>query len=205
MYVPEHFAEKNVAHAHALMRAHSFATFVSVVEGAPFATHVPLLLDAERGPLGTLVGHLARANPHAQAFDGRSASLAIFRGPHAYVSPRWYASPRNVPTWNYVAVHAAGRARAIEDADQVRALLARSADLYEAGAPAPWSADAVPDYVAKLVRGVVAFEMPIERLDAKCKLSQNKSPADRAGVTSALRAQGDPDAVAIAAAMEALA
>ncbi|RIL06693.1 MAG: FMN-binding negative transcriptional regulator [Proteobacteria bacterium] len=205
MYVPPHFAETDVASLHARMRAHSFATLVSWLDGAPFATHVPLLLDAERGPLGTLVGHVARANPHARAFDGAAPSLAIFAGPHAYVSPRWYATSPNVPTWNYVAVHATGRVRAVEDAARVRALLARSAALYEAGADAPWSPDAAPAYVEKLLRGIAAFELPIERLEGKRKLSQNKKPSDRAGVVAALRAQGDEASAAIAAEMEALA
>jgi transcriptional regulator len=205
MYVPKHFAETDVAKLHALVRAHSFATLVSTVDGALFATHVPLLLDADRGPLGTLVGHVARANPHARAFDGATPSLAIFGGPHAYVSPRWFAGGPNVPTWNYVAVHAAGALHELADPERVRALLARTAAQYEAGAESPWRFEAVPDdYGARMMRGIVAFELPIERLEGKRKLSQNKSPADRAGVVAALRAQGDPDGAAIARAMEAL-
>ena len=206
MYVPKHFAESDAAKLHALMRAHAFATLVSWQDGAPFTTHVPLLLDAERGPLGTLVGHVARANPHAASFDGASPALAIFLGPHAYVSPRWYASAPRVPSWNYQAVHATGTLRRIDDPASVRALLARSAAIYEAGAPGAWSLDSVPvTYASGAMKGIVAFELPIERLEGKWKLSQNTTPADRAGVVTALRAGGDPEAVAIAAAMEALA
>ncbi len=205
MYVPPHFAETDVAKLHALMRAHSFATLVSWRDGAPFATHVPLLLDAERGPLGTLVGHVARANPHAHSFDGASPALAIFLGPHAYISPRWFASTPNVPSWNYLAVHATGSLRGVEDPESVRALLARSASVYEAGADDAWSLASVPvDYAKGAMRGVTAFELPIERLEGKWKLSQNKRVEDRAGVAAALRAARDPSGIAIAAAMESL-
>lgn len=205
MYVPKHFAETDVARLHALMGEHAFATIVSTLDGAPFATHVPLLLDADRGRLGTLVGHVARANPHARAFDGTTPTLAIFHGPHAYVSPRWYQTAPAVPTWNYVAVHATGRARVIDDASRVRAVVARTAALYEAGADAPWTADAVSEHVGKRLPGIVAFEMPIEAIEGKRKLSQNTTPADRAGVVAALRAQGDAASVAIAREMESLA
>ena len=205
MYVPEHFAETDVAKLHALMREHAFATLVSWQDGAPLATHVPLLLDAERGAFGTLVGHIARGNPHAASFDGASPALAIFLGPHAYVSPRWYASAPRVPSWNYLAVHATGTLRRIDDPASVRALLACSAAVYEAGAPGAWSLDSVPEpYANGAMRGIVAFELPIERLEGKWKLSQNMQPADRAGVAAALRAAADPSGVAIAAAMDAL-
>ena len=205
MYAPRHFAEPDPDRLHALVRAHAFATLVSWLDGEPFATHVPLLLDAERGRLGTLSGHLARANPHWRAFDGSARALAVFHGPHAYVSPRWYAGAPNVPTWNYVAVHAVGAPRVVEDAGAVRALLERSAALYEAGAAAPWTPAALPARVAEgLQRAIVAFELPIERLEGKRKLSQNKTAEDRAGVVAALRAAGEPAGLAVAREMEAL-
>jgi len=204
VYVPNHFAETDVAKLHALVREHSFATLVSWLDGAPFATHVPLLLDAERGAFGTLIGHVARANPHARAFDGATPALAIFRGPHAYVSPRWYASEPNVPTWNYVAVHVSGRPRVVDDAAQVRRVLSRTAAIYEAGADEPWTPEGVASYVEKLQRGIVAFEMPIETLHGKRKLSQNKPAADRAGVVAGLRASGDAESLAVAREMEGL-
>ncbi len=205
MYVPTHFAETDVARLHALVRAHAFATLVSAVDGAPFATHVPLLLDAERGALGTLVGHMARANPHWQAFDGGSPTLAIFHGPHAYVSPRWFASTLNVPSWNYEVVHASGAPRLLEDPAVVRGLLERSAATFEAGAATPWTlASVTENYVAGLQRGIVAFEIPIVRLEGKRKLSQNKSADDRAGIAAGMRAEGLADEIAIASSMESL-
>jgi transcriptional regulator len=206
VYVPGYFAESDRARLHELVRAHPFATLVSLAEGEPFATHVPLLLDPDRGANGTLLGHVARGNPHWRLFDGGSPALAIFHGPHAYVSPRWYAGGLNVPTWNYVAVHASGRPRLIEDAAAVRALLERTAALFESGAREPWSPAALPAaYVEGLQRGIVGFELPIEKLEGKRKLSQNKGAADRAGVVAALRALGDPAGLAVAAEMEALA
>lgn len=202
MYVPRPFAETDVARVHALVRAHPFATLVSAVGGVPFATHLPLLLDASRGALGTLEGHVAGPNPHADAFDGATPALAIFHGPHSYVSPRWYAGSPNVPTWNYVAVHAVGRPRQVSDAARVRDLLARTAALFE-GAKQPWSLADVPEsWAAGMARAIVAFELPIDELQGKRKLSQNKTAADREGVIAALRAAGDEQSLAVAAHME---
>ena len=204
MYVPRHFAATDRDELHAHVRAYGFSTLVSVRDGAPFATHVPLLLDAARGPLGTLLGHVARANAHAERFDGRTPALAIFHGPHAYVSPRWIASEAAVPTWNYTAVHATGSPRVLEDPRDVRALLERMAETYEARAADPWTLDRLAARVADgLQRAIVAFELPIERLEGKRKLSQNKSPADRTGIIDGLRAEGDVASHAVADAMSA--
>jgi len=205
MYVPRPFAETDVARLYALVRAHPFATLVSALDGLPFASHLPLLLDASRGALGTLEGHVAGPNPHADAFDGATPALAIFHGPHSYVSPRWYAGGPNVPTWNYVAVHAVGRPRPLSDAARVRDLLARTAALFEAGAEKPWSLAEVPEaWAAGMARAIVAFELPIDELRGKRKLSQNKTAADRDGVIAALREAGDEQSLAVAAQMEAL-
>ena len=202
MYVPRPFAETDRARLHALLRQHPFATLVSTLGGEPFATHVPLLIDPARGPLGTLSGHVARANPHWRAFDGRTPALAIFHGPHAYVSPRWYPTGGQVPTWNYVAVHATGAPRVVEEPAAVRALLARMAAEYEASARDPWTPSRLPERVAEgLQRAIVAFELPIARLEGKRKLSQNKGPADHAGVLAGLRGEGDPASLAVAAAI----
>jgi transcriptional regulator len=205
VYVPRPFAESDLGRLHATLRGSPFATLVSVLDGELFATHVPLLLDEGRGPLGTLLGHVAGANPHVRALAGPAPALAIFRGPHAYVSPRWYAGSPNVPTWNYVAVHARGVPRRIDEPARVRALLARTAAQFEAGAAEPWSLEAVPaEWAAGMQRAIVAFELPIERLEGKAKLSQNKNAADRAGVIAALREEGDAASAAVAACMESL-
>src|SRR5438477_3101686 len=114
MYVPPHFAESDPAALHAFVERHSFGLLVSQVGGVPFATHLPLLLDRAAGPHGTLVGHVARANPHWRHLAGQT-TLAVFAGPHAYISPSWYQAENMVPTWNYTAVHATGPVEVVED------------------------------------------------------------------------------------------
>jgi transcriptional regulator len=200
MYVPEAFAERELDVLHGWMQRHAFALLVSARNGALEATHLPLWLEPGRGPHGTLFGHVARANPHWRSFDGATRALAVFSGPHAYVSPRWYRKP-GVPTWNYVAVHAEGVPRIVDDPEAVRALLVRLTETHDG--PGGW--DAIPaDLVARLSKGIVAFELPIERLVGKRKLSQNKGGEDRAGVVAGLHASGEPEALAIAALVESL-
>lgn len=200
MYMPRHFAEDDRATLHRLIRDYGFGLLITAIDGVPFASHLPLLLDAERGEHGTILGHVAKPNPQWRGFDGATQALAVFQGPHAYVSPSWYATQPAVPTWNYAVVHAYGRPRVLDDA---LATVRRLADSHEAGLPEPWSVDRLPaDYRDTQLKGIVAFEMPIDRLEGKFKLNQNKSAADRAGVVAGLRARGDPDSEAVAALME---
>ncbi len=200
MYVPEHFAERDPAVLHAFLRQHAFALLVTAKAGAFEASHLPLWLDAERGSHGTLYGHVARGNPHGRCFDGTTRGLAVFTGPHAYVSPRWYERP-SVPSWNYVAVHAEGVLRPLDDPAQLRLLLERLTEGYEgAGGFAALS----QEIVGRLSHGILAFELPIETLTGKRKLSQNKTAADRAGVIAGLEAQAEPNALAVAALMRSL-
>lgn len=198
MYVPQAFCIDDQGTLHAFMRQYSFATLV--IGGAePFATHLPLLLDASRGPHGTLVGHFARPNPHWQLDHAKTGSVAIFHGPHAYVSPSWYRSGAPaVPTWNYAAVHAAGRLAVIEDAVYTADLLERMVAVYEGGKPQPWTNPLPPEVTDKLIAAVVAFEMPIERLEGKFKLGQNRKREDQVGAIEGLEAAGDEDSFALA-------
>jgi transcriptional regulator len=199
MYVPEPFAERELPVLHGWLRRYPFALLVTAAGGELAATHLPFWLDPARGPRGTLYGHVAKANPHWRSFDGSVRALAVFSGPHAYVSPRWYESA-GVPTWNYVAVHAEGAPRRIEDGEEVERLLQRLTETYEGeGGYA-----ALPqDLVARMVRGIVAFELPIERLTGKAQLSQNKGAGDRAGVIRGLEAQAEPQARELAALLRA--
>lgn len=202
MYVPGAFREEDLPALHALMQEHAFALLVSGGAEGPFASHLPLWLEPEQGRFGTLYGHMARPNPQWCRFDGRSEALAVFSGPHAYVSPRWYASPRQVPTWNYVAVHAWGVPRVLDDAVEVHGVLRRLTERYEA-ADGGFRVDELPmSQLDGLARGIVAFALPIARLAGKRKLSQNKSEADRRGVMAGLRAAGDVASAAVAAEME---
>ena len=189
MYVPESFAETDRARLWAFLRKHDFATLITAVGTTPFATHLPILLD-ERGEQGTLLGHMARANPQWRAFDGTSEALVIFQGPHAYVSPTWYATHPSVPTWNYTAVHAYGTPRLLDDEAAVRDVLRRTTSLYEADGQ--WSLDGLPDaYMRGMMCGIVAFEIPIARLEGKFKLSQNRDAEDRGRVADALDDRAD--------------
>ena len=207
MYVPEVFAMAHEAYAHEVIDGYGFALLVTAADGAPQASHLPFLLEPEHGPKGTLIAHMARANPQWRDLERLSAgggeALVIFQGPHAYVSPNWYVGEQAVPTWNYLAVHAYGVPRLIKDSVRVRAVIECLLDRHEGGHAAPWRIDSQKgSYVAAMLRGIVAFEVPIARLEAKAKLSQNKGPQDRAGVVPGLRETGDPQAAALADIME---
>jgi transcriptional regulator len=193
MYIPEVFRETQLDVLHSFIRAYSFGTLVSRVAGELFASHLPLLLDSERGSTGTLVGHMARANPHWQGFEEPGPVLALFQGPHAYISPSWYATELSVPTWNYVAVHASGTPRIIRDREQLLHLLDRTVRTYESGFETPWQISRLPEsFVEKLSAAIVGFEIPIERLEGKVKLGQNRSREDREGMLAGLAAGADP-------------
>src|SRR5207248_822568 len=166
MYVPPHFAESDPATLHAFIERHSFGLLVSQVNGVPFATHIPLLLDRTAGPHGTLLGHVARANPQWREIAGQTA-LAVFSGPHAYVSPTWYEAEHMVPTWNYVAVHAYGRAQPVEDRDAVLEIVRRSVVVYEAAMPRPWALDPSSTFVDRLLSQIVGFRIEIEQIEGK--------------------------------------
>jgi transcriptional regulator len=170
------------------------------------ATHIPLYLDAEYDGDGNgrLLGHVARANPQWQDFDGERQALAMFWGPHAYISPNWYVSENLVPTWNYATVHAYGAPRVIDDTDETIAVLGLLTGTYESDATGNWSVDEMDDAVLRdMTKGIVAFEMPIERLQGKFKMNQMKKPEDAASSAAGLRGLGDAMADVVAAEMEA--
>jgi transcriptional regulator len=201
VYIPAAFREDDRATLLAFMRAHSFVTLVSIVDGSPVASHIPLVITVEDETV-TLSGHLAKANPQHQAF-GQGESLAIFGGPHAYVSPSLYENRESVPTWNYIAVHAYGTPRPLRYGDDSAALRRHMQEMiasYESVYQAQW--DSLADRFREgLMGGVVAFEMPVARLEGKYKLSQNRSHTDQARVAEALLASDDPAARATGAAM----
>lgn len=192
MYIPAHFNVDDRAAKHALIEAHPFGTLIVTLGGKCEATHLPFLLDRSARPHGRLRAHMSRANPSWHTFDGTAEALAIFMAVDGYISPDWYTSEHQVPTWNYVAVHAYGAPRELDDADTIRLLDELSARHERALAPkSPWTTDKLDaDYFAKLRRAIVAFEIDVTRLEAKAKLSQNKTAADVAGAASALEAQG---------------
>jgi transcriptional regulator len=188
LYVPAHFEMRERAAAARLMHDHPFATLIT--PGAPMhVSHLPLLLVHDCEPHGTLLGHFARANPHWQA-AAEVPSLAVFHGPHAYVSPSWYSDPaRAVPTWNYAVVHAHGVLAIVDDPVETRAILDALVQRFENGREAPWQFAMPPRERDALVGAIVAFRLRIRRIDAKFKLSQNRSPQDRTRVMAALDAE----------------
>jgi len=203
MYIPPAFAVTDHDTLFDLIEQNSFGLLVSQRNGEPFATHLPLLVDRCSAPSGKLIGHMARANPHWQSFDGMHEGLIIFSGPHAYISPSWYATSPAVPTWNYAAVHVYGTPRLLE-ADQLSGLLARLVSHYEAGNERPWQYDLPEDYRQRMERAVVGVEVPITRIEGKFKLGQNRTVEDRRGMLTRLKV-GHADGQALAAFMEAYA
>jgi len=204
MYTPAAFREDRPEILHPLIRGARLATLVSNgADGVPEVTHVPLSLTAD----GTrLIGHLARANPHAQALAQAGRAVAIFHGPEAYVSPNWYPGKAEhhkvVPTWNYEAVHAAGPVEMVEDPAALHAIVSELTREKEAAQPRPWAvADAPEPFVAGQLRAIIGLVLRIETLIGKRKLSQNRSAADREGATAGLAASADPRDQAVAAAM----
>ncbi|MGV3662192.1 MAG: FMN-binding negative transcriptional regulator [Prosthecobacter sp.] len=191
MYTPAAFRIEDRATLDAFMRRHSFAVIVTHDGAVPHATHMPVLLDAERGPHGTLVSHMARANPQWKHFANQQEVLVIFAGPHAYVSPAWYEEKLNVPTWNYTAVHVYGVPRLVEDPQRFAQMLHDLVEFNEAGRENRWSGDIPAEYRDQIMRGAVGVEIEITRVEGKFKLNQNRSAADVQGVIAALSASVD--------------
>lgn len=193
MYLPKHFAVSDPDRLHDLMRAFPLATIVTHGPDGLEANHVPLLLDTESGPHGTLRGHVARGNPLArQTVD--SEILVIFQGHECYISPSGYATKAEhgkvVPTWNYCAVHAYGHPRVIDDADWLLAQLTALTAEHEAGLAKPWAVgDAPADYIEKMLGAIVGIEIVIERLIGKWKVSQNQPAVNQASLVEALAGQ----------------
>jgi transcriptional regulator len=203
MYVPAAFAEPDLARLHDLIERNSFGLLVSQVEGKPFASHLPFLLERTAGPHGTLVGHVARANPQWRGAGGQTA-LAVFSGPHAYVSPTWYEAEQVVPTWNYVAVHAYGRFQIVEDRDALLAIVRDSVRFYEQAMPRPWSIDGSRTFLDRMLAQIVGFRIEVETIEGKWKLNQNHPAERRRKVVRALRERGDENAVAVADLIQAM-
>jgi transcriptional regulator len=199
MYVPGHFKEENPDALCDAIRASRFGVLITAVEATPFASHLPMHFDPAEGPHGTLYAHVARANVHWQHFSGSGDSLAIFTGPNAYISPNWLGGQNAVPTWNYVAVHAYGRPRIIEETDQVLDVLAHLSSDNETVKTGLWTADKMdPAVLRGMLKGIVAFAMPIDRIEGKRKMSQNKSSGVQQSAVTGLRQMHDPGSDAVA-------
>jgi transcriptional regulator len=193
VYIPPLFAVHNRSAIFDLVEQHSFAALVTNGERGMMASHLPFLVDREAGENGTLLAHMARANPQWHEFDGGDEALVIFQAEHGYISPAWYEVHPSVPTWNYAVAHAYGVPRVISDEVRVRALLQRLVHTHESPRDDPWPMELPDDYYGQMVKGIVAFEIPITRLEGKFKLSQNRPPADQRRVMDRLTDSHEAD------------
>jgi transcriptional regulator len=188
MYIPKSFAVEDAETLYPFMRAHNFATLVTQHDGQMVATSLPFMVDSERG---VLKAHLARANPQWKHFDG-SEALVLFQGAHAYISPSWYTEHPSVPTWNYSAVHVYGAPTIIDDEAARRLMLQELVKNHEQGRTPEWEMALPEDYLQKMLKAIVVFEIPMMRVEGKFKMSQNRSEIDRESVIAHLSASLDP-------------
>jgi transcriptional regulator len=196
MYVPAQFKEDRVAVLHDAIRKYGFGTLVTSSEEGLEASHLPLLLDPEPAPLGTVLGHLARANPQWQRVKPGTEALAIFLGPNTYITPSWYPTKQEsgkvVPTWNYLAIHAYGTLSFFDDPGELRAHVSKMTDTHESPRAAPWAvSDAPESFVQGMLRAIVGFKLRVTRLEGKWKMSQNRPAQDVEGVLKGLAREDD--------------
>jgi transcriptional regulator len=204
MYIPKLFEEKRLDVLHSFVREHPFGALVVLSANGLDANHLPFEIDTDSGPFGTLHCHVSRSNPVWRDFSPTTEALAIFQGPNTYITPTWYPSKqetgKDVPTWNYIIVHARGPLRVIDDVRHVRAHLEKLVTRNEAGRPHPWRiTDAPEDYVNKQLSLIVGIEIPLTSLVGKWKLGQNRLLHDRHGMLKGLLEANTPETVAMAA------
>jgi transcriptional regulator len=197
MYLPEHFKEESPERIKALIQENAFGMLVSAPQGQPFVSHLPFLFEPSSGAQGKLFGHMARANMHWEHLASGEEVLVVFQGAHAYVSPSWYATP-GVPTWNYAVVHLRGKPRIMGSEAELEALLERQTHVYEQKQPSPWKPDLAGERRTKLLGLIVGFEIEITDIQAKFKLSQNRSAEDRMRVVAELENSGNPMEASVA-------
>jgi transcriptional regulator len=195
MYLPKSFEQTDLTEMHKLMQTNNFATLVTIHEKLPFATHLPFYLIPEKN---LLVAHMARANPQWRSFEDNSEVLVIFQGAHAYISPSWYETALNVPTWNYIAVHAYGKLRILEEYTELYNMLKSLVAYHESGFEHAWQMDLPQDYMDKMMKAIVGFEISLTKLEGKYKLSQNRHETDQKLVVEHLSQQIDPLSQAVA-------
>jgi len=207
MYIPRANQETRIPIIQKLMEDHPFASLITMGSSGLFATHIPMVLERDASPHGLLRCHISRANPQWREFSPDLEALAIFSGPQHYITPSWYPEKQEtgkvVPTWNYAVVHAYGHLRVIEDPNWLMAHLQSLVKINEAEFPTPWKIEDAPaDYIASQVKGIVGFEMVIERLEGKWKVSQNRSEEDRGGVADGLAELNTADSLAMKSLVE---
>ena len=200
MYIPEFNRQEDRSTILAFMRANPFAILITTAEAIPFATHLPFLID-ETGDQIVVQGHMARANAHWKSMKESEESLVIFHGPHAYISPSLYESRKSVPTWNYAAVHVYGEPTLFSDEEGLRATLHRMIDTFESSYMAQWS-ELSEQYQSQMMKHIVGFEIKVKRLEAKFKLSQNRTKGEQARVIECLNQSKDSNVSGVAELMQ---
>lgn len=189
MYIPEHFRLRHHQDAIAFMRANPFAILISTTDEGPYATHLPLSIHADQNQF-VLRGHVAKANPHWRYLEQNPECLAIFHGPHAYISPTNYTARESVPTWNYAAVHVYGNARIFSEEGDVHAMLNELMQTFEPTYREQWETLS-PKYRENMLRQIVGFAITVTKLEGKFKLSQNRPKEDQANVLASLDKSDD--------------
>jgi transcriptional regulator len=207
MYIPRHNEEKRVSVMHELIVSQPLGTLVTLGSSGLFASHIPMILENDGSEFGVLKGHISRANTQWRDFVPTVDALAIFSGHQHYITPNWYPGTREhgkeVPTWNYVVVHAYGPLKVIEDKDWLLTNVEKLTNIHEAGSPGPWKvSDAPQDFIASLLNGIIGVEIPIQRLEGKWKVSQNRTEGERKGVIEGLAKLNTPESLAMKALVE---
>ncbi len=204
MYQPPHFREERLDVLHALIRSHPLGLLISNSADGPIADPLPFLVDPEDGPSGTLRAHLSKANPHWRAIEANAETpvLVVFQGPQAYVTPSWYETKRKtgkvVPTWNYAIVQVRGNAETIHDADWLAQQINNLTDTHEAGRTDAWMVSDAPEkFVRAQIKGIVGLRIPIDHVEGKWKMSQNRPFEDRTGVADGYNTDGRADIASI--------
>jgi transcriptional regulator len=203
LYIPKFNEENDTSVLHSFIKAKPLGAWVVVSEGEINVNHIPFVLHEKKGEFGTLVGHVARANPVWSCFSEEFESVIIFQGEHAYITPSWYASKREhgkaVPTWNYTVVHAYGNPIIIEDREWLLGHINEMTDIHEAGQEYPWRVSDAPDeFIERLLGAIIGVEIPINRLKGKVKIGQNRSEPDKRGMIAGLTAKADTQAQGLA-------
>jgi transcriptional regulator len=200
VYIPEFNRQEDRATILAFLQANPFAILVSNVDGIPFATHLPLLIE-EAGDQIIVQGHMAKANAHWKSMKETEESLIIFHGPHAYISPSLYENRESVPTWNYAAVHVYGEPTLFTDEESLRATLHRMIDTFESSYMAQWS-ELSEQYQSRMMKHIVGFNIKVKRLEGKFKLSQNRTKGEQAQVIQSLNQSKDSNISGVAHLMQ---
>jgi transcriptional regulator len=204
MYIPSHNEEKRVSVMHSLMVSRPLGTLVTLGASGLFASHIPMILEDDGSQFGVLKGHISRANTQWQDLVPTVDALAIFAGPQHYITPNWYPEHgKEVPTWNYVVVHAYGPLKVVQDEHWLLTNVEKLTNVHEAASPVPWKvSDAPADFIKSQLKGIVGLELRIQRLEGKWKVSQNRTESERHGVIDGLAQLNTPGSLAMKALVE---